>query len=66
MLLQYQTHKSHNMNFMFNDIMGLESDDGVLEEDVILAMEGHVNEGYEVKWQLKDLLICKINNVTMQ
>ena len=54
------------MNFMFNDIMGLESDDGVLEEDVILAMEGHVNEGYEVKWQLKDLLICKINNVTMQ
>uniref|UniRef100_A0A673AHR4 Interferon-induced protein 44-like n=1 Tax=Sphaeramia orbicularis TaxID=375764 RepID=A0A673AHR4_9TELE len=32
--------------FVFNDIMGLEKDEGVCEEDIKLAMMGHVKEGY--------------------
>ncbi|XP_029996429.1 interferon-induced protein 44-like isoform X4 [Sphaeramia orbicularis] len=32
--------------FVFNDIMGLEKDQGVHEEDIKLAMMGHVKEGY--------------------
>ncbi|XP_029998087.1 interferon-induced protein 44-like [Sphaeramia orbicularis] len=32
--------------FVFNDIMGLEKDQGVCEEDIKLAMMGHVRDGY--------------------
>ncbi|XP_029996432.1 interferon-induced protein 44-like [Sphaeramia orbicularis] len=32
--------------FVFNDIMGLEKNEGVLEEDIKLAMMGHVKDGY--------------------
>ncbi|XP_029996430.1 interferon-induced protein 44-like [Sphaeramia orbicularis] len=32
--------------FVFNDTMGLEKDKGVLEEDIKLAMMGHVKDGY--------------------
>ncbi|XP_029996421.1 uncharacterized protein LOC115423642 [Sphaeramia orbicularis] len=32
--------------FVFNDIMGLEKDEGVCEEDIKLAMMGHVKDGY--------------------
>ncbi|XP_029996431.1 interferon-induced protein 44-like [Sphaeramia orbicularis] len=32
--------------FVFNDIMGLEKDQGVCEEDIKLAMMGHVKDGY--------------------
>uniref|UniRef100_A0A673AGT6 G domain-containing protein n=1 Tax=Sphaeramia orbicularis TaxID=375764 RepID=A0A673AGT6_9TELE len=35
--------------FVFNDIMGLEKDQGVCEEDIKLAMMGHVRDGYTVK-----------------
>ncbi|XP_026019489.1 interferon-induced protein 44-like [Astatotilapia calliptera] len=32
--------------FAFTDIMGLEKDTGVMVEDIILAMNGHVKDGY--------------------
>uniref|UniRef100_A0A673AI31 G domain-containing protein n=1 Tax=Sphaeramia orbicularis TaxID=375764 RepID=A0A673AI31_9TELE len=32
--------------FVFNDIMGLEKNQGVREEDIKLAMMGHVKDGY--------------------
>ncbi|KAK3568877.1 hypothetical protein QTP86_019104 [Hemibagrus guttatus] len=32
--------------FAFNDIMGVEEDSGVLTEDIISALKGHMKEGY--------------------
>ncbi|XP_027008210.2 interferon-induced protein 44-like [Tachysurus fulvidraco] len=32
--------------FVFNDIMGSETDSGVLNEDIISALKGHIKEGY--------------------
>lgn len=32
--------------FVFNDIMGVSTDRGVLEEDVKLALKGHIKDGY--------------------
>ncbi|KAK2850465.1 hypothetical protein Q7C36_009248 [Tachysurus vachellii] len=32
--------------FAFNDIMGAEKDSGVLNEDIVSALKGHVKEGY--------------------
>lgn len=55
--LQYKTHRIRKgrgqtrsyFPFIFNDIMGLESDKnvGVEVEDIRLAMMGHVKEGYK-------------------
>uniref|UniRef100_A0AAV2J9H5 G domain-containing protein n=1 Tax=Knipowitschia caucasica TaxID=637954 RepID=A0AAV2J9H5_KNICA len=55
--LQYKTHRIRKgqgssrsyFPFVFNDIMGLESDQsvGVRTEDIKLAMMGHVKEGYK-------------------
>ncbi|XP_030200368.1 interferon-induced protein 44-like [Gadus morhua] len=33
--------------FVFNDVMGLESTNGVCEEDIKHAMQGHLKEGYK-------------------
>ncbi|XP_076846158.1 interferon-induced protein 44-like [Brachyhypopomus gauderio] len=48
---RYRTYKIKNgssgtLPFVFNDVMGLEQD-GILTEDIISAMLGHVKEGYE-------------------
>ncbi|CAL8270541.1 unnamed protein product [Lota lota] len=51
--VQYETHRIQRGKpgqyypFVFNDIMGLEGKRGVCEEDVKLAMQGHVKEGYK-------------------
>ncbi|XP_055367021.1 interferon-induced protein 44-like [Betta splendens] len=49
---KYKTYKIYKepqsfYNFIFNDIMGFESDKGVRVEDVKLALKGHIKEGYE-------------------
>uniref|UniRef100_A0A8C6S755 G domain-containing protein n=1 Tax=Neogobius melanostomus TaxID=47308 RepID=A0A8C6S755_9GOBI len=54
---QYKTHRIRKgrgqdrsyFPFVFNDIMGLESDknEGVRADDIKLAMKGHVKEGYK-------------------
>ncbi|XP_028249978.1 interferon-induced protein 44-like isoform X1 [Parambassis ranga] len=56
---KFQTHKIQTGRgtkktyypVVFNDIMGLEegTDSGVLPEDIMLAMKGHVMEGYKFK-----------------
>ncbi|XP_015224398.1 PREDICTED: interferon-induced protein 44-like [Cyprinodon variegatus] len=48
---EYTTHKIQKVDgslcsFVFNDIMGLSTHKGVLEEDVALALKGHIKEGY--------------------
>ncbi|CAL8238652.1 unnamed protein product, partial [Lota lota] len=51
--VKYKTHRIQKGNpgqyypFVFNDIMGLEGNSGVCEEDVKLAMQGHMKEGYK-------------------
>ncbi|XP_043987729.1 interferon-induced protein 44-like [Gambusia affinis] len=53
--LKYQTHKikkevrGNFYPFVFNDIMGLEGGNGrgVRTEDIILALKGHVKDGYK-------------------
>ena len=39
------------MSFVFNDIMGLErlTKHGVLPDDIISAIKGHIKDGYEVR-----------------
>ncbi|KAJ8387378.1 hypothetical protein AAFF_G00157550 [Aldrovandia affinis] len=51
---KYKTHLIKNPNmpgstysFAFNDVMGLEGDQGVCTSDIINAMKGHVKEGYK-------------------
>ncbi|KAJ8366890.1 hypothetical protein AAFF_G00338420 [Aldrovandia affinis] len=51
---EYKTHLIENPNmpgstysFAFNDVMGLEGDQGVCTSDIINAMKGHVREGYK-------------------
>ena len=60
--LQYTTYKipknnSDSFPFVFNDIMGLEPKNGVLVDDVKLALRGHMKEGYRVKL-LQPFKIC--------
>ncbi|XP_027008219.2 interferon-induced protein 44-like [Tachysurus fulvidraco] len=40
------TNKEGSFPFAFNDIMGAETDSGVLSEDIISALKGHIKEGY--------------------
>ncbi|KAF1383071.1 hypothetical protein PFLUV_G00150510 [Perca fluviatilis] len=53
---KYETHKIKKEGrgksktyypFVFNDIMGLEKGDGVRVDDIILALKGHVKDGYK-------------------
>ncbi|CAL8311823.1 unnamed protein product [Arctogadus glacialis] len=52
--LKYKTHQikrdgqgDQHYPFVFNDLMGLEEERGILSEDIKLAMKGHVKEDYE-------------------
>lgn len=57
-VLQYGTYKIQKGGpetfypFLFTDIMGLETgtNTGIVVEDIKLAMNGHIKDGYEVKW----------------
>ncbi|XP_047671052.1 interferon-induced protein 44-like isoform X2 [Tachysurus fulvidraco] len=48
--LSYQrfqiANEGRTFPFAFNDIMGSEKDSGVLNEDIISALKGHIKEGY--------------------
>lgn len=54
---QYKTHKiskggrGNYYSIVFNDVMGLEEGpgNGVSVDDMILALKGHVKEGYKVQ-----------------
>ncbi|XP_035986286.1 interferon-induced protein 44 isoform X1 [Fundulus heteroclitus] len=51
---EYITYKVHKEGksfypFVFCDIMGLSYEQGILEDDVKLALRGHVKEGYKFK-----------------
>ena len=53
---QYKTYEIKNqqgndLSFVFSDLMGLERQDksGVLPDDIISAIKGHIRDGYEVK-----------------
>lgn len=56
-VLQYGTYKIQKGGpetfypFLFTDIMGLENrtNTGIAVEDIKLAMNGHIKDGYEVK-----------------
>ncbi|XP_060731673.1 interferon-induced protein 44-like isoform X1 [Tachysurus vachellii] len=39
-------NEERSFPFAFNDIMGAEKDSGVLSEDIISALKGHMREGY--------------------
>ncbi|XP_036430892.1 interferon-induced protein 44-like [Colossoma macropomum] len=43
---KYSMEKDGQFPFAFNDIMGVEKDEGVLENDIISALKGHIKEGY--------------------
>lgn len=45
------------MPFVFTDIMGLESDDGIQKQDIAAAVEGSIEEGYKVRMTLYDMII---------
>ncbi|XP_014858143.1 PREDICTED: interferon-induced protein 44-like [Poecilia mexicana] len=51
--IKYQTYKIKKEGkeniypFVFNDVMGLEEKTGVKEEDIKLALKGHVKDGYK-------------------
>ncbi|XP_047671047.1 interferon-induced protein 44-like isoform X1 [Tachysurus fulvidraco] len=48
--LRYERYQIANEEgsfpFAFNDIMGAETDSGILNEDIISALKGHIKEGY--------------------
>lgn len=53
---QYKTYRvaaenSVTLPFVLNDVMGLESQEesGILPEDIISILQGHVKEGYTVE-----------------
>ncbi|XP_047671058.1 interferon-induced protein 44-like [Tachysurus fulvidraco] len=39
-------NEEESFPFAFNDIMGAEKDSGILNEDIISALKGHIKEGY--------------------
>lgn len=48
----YRIHKPHGESFypfVFSDTRGLETNNGLLINDINLALKGHVKDGYEVK-----------------
>ncbi|XP_018530096.2 interferon-induced protein 44 [Lates calcarifer] len=52
---QYETFKVQKESsdtvypFVFNDIMGLDPNKGVLVDDIKLALRGHIKDGYRVQ-----------------
>lgn len=53
-VLQYTTHYIEGedgtpLPFVFNDIMGLEDEDGVQTQDLVTAVQGFIKEGHKVR-----------------